>query len=307
MSTREFIALGTSSQAPTRERSHNAYLLLWDGEGFLLDPGEGAQRQLAFASVPSSSINNICITHFHGDHCLGLAGIIQRLSLDNCSHPVHIYYPESGQEFIDRLCNAAIYQKKIDLIFHPIDQRQGQMIELNRSDRRVLLAHSLEHSVPTIGYRLEELASLRFLPEKLDEAGIYGPKVGELQSKGWIENAGRIVRLEEVTVPHSGSVFAFVMDTRPCAGAGALAKDADLLTMEATYTDEHQSMADLYCHSTASSAAGLANSAGVRKLAITHFSQRYLNTIRHVIEAGRFFPNVIALNDLDRIEIPRRP
>jgi ribonuclease Z len=191
MSTREFIALGTSSQAPTRERSHNAYLLLWDGEGFLLDPGEGAQRQLAFAGVPSSSINNICITHFHGDHCLGLAGIIQRLSLDNCSHPVHIYYPESGQEFIDRLCNAAIYQKKIDLIFHPIDQHQGQMIDLSRSDRRALLAHSLEHSVPTIGYRLEELASLRFLPKKLDEAHIV-PK-GRTASKGWMKRR-RIVR-----------------------------------------------------------------------------------------------------------------
>jgi ribonuclease Z len=306
MSTREFIALGTSSQAPTRERSHNAYLLLWDGEGFLLDPGEGAQRQLIHAGVSSSSINYICITHFHGDHCLGLAGIIQKLSLDNCLHPVHLYYPGSGQEYIDRLCNAAVYQKKIELIFHPIDQLQDQMIELNRNNRRVLMAHWLEHSIPTVGYRLEEMASLRFLPEKLDAAGIHGPKVGELRCKGWIENAGRIVHLEEVTVPHSGSVFAFVMDTRPCSGATALAKDADLLIMEATYTEEHQNLADVYYHSTASNAAETAHRAGACRLAITHFSQRYLNTGQHIIEAQRIFPKVIELNDLDRIEIPRR-
>src|SRR5512147_130226 len=148
MSGRELIALGTSSQVPTRERSHNAYLLRWDGEGLLFDPGEGVQRQLTIAGIPASAIHRICITHFHGDHCLGLAGIVQRLSLDRCDHPVHIYYPDSGQQYVERLCNASVYDQKAELVFHPIKQVPGRMIELCRTEDYSLYAHALEHSIP---------------------------------------------------------------------------------------------------------------------------------------------------------------
>ncbi len=306
MSNREFIALGTSSQVPTRERSHNAYLLLWEGEGFLLDPGESAQRQLTFAGIAPSSICYVCITHFHGDHCLGFPGIIQRLSLDSCSHPVHVFYPEEGQEYVDRLCDAALFQRKLELIFHPIRRTADQTIEIHRSEKWVLKSHPLDHSIPTVGYRLEELPARRFVPEKLEAAGIRGPLVGELQRKGCIEVAGRTIRLEDVTVPHEGSVFGFVMDTRLCDGSIALAEDADLVVMEATYTAEHRSLADLYRHSTASDAAEAARRAGARRLALTHFSQRYADAGQHLIDSREIFPNVVALNDLDRLEIPRR-
>jgi len=305
MSTREFIALGTSSQAPTRERSHNSYLLRWDGEGFLFDPGEGAQRQLTLAGVAASFVNCICITHLHGDHCLGLAGVIQRLSLDRCSHPVHIYFPESGQHFIDRLCNASIFVPQVQTILHPIPEQSGLRIELRRTESYTLTAHALEHSVPTIGFRLEEHAGLRFLPEKLESAGVRGPGVGELERLGSIEIGGRIIRREDVSVMRRGSAFAFVMDTKPCPGADALAKDADLLVMEATYASEQQNLADFYGHSTAAGAALTALRAGARRLALTHFSQRYPDAGQHLADARRIFDNVIALNDLDRIEIPR--
>lgn len=305
MSSRQLIALGTSSQVPTRERSHNAYMLRWDGEGFLFDPGEGVQRQLTLAGIAASSINNICITHFHGDHCLGLAGIVQRLSLDHCGHPIHIFYPESGQLYIDRLCNAAIYLAKIELTLHPVKPSAG-MMELIRGDSFILSSQVLVHSVPTIGFRVEEPPGVRFLPEKLEETGVSGPIVGELQRSGTVQVHGRTVRLEEVTAPRSGSVFAFVMDTRPCAGAVELARDADLLVMEATYTSEHQEIANYYLHSTAADAAKTALSAGVRKLALAHFSQRYPDTNQHLADAGGIFPQVVALNDLDCIDIPRR-
>jgi ribonuclease Z len=307
MSSRELIALGTSSQLPTRERSHNAYLLRWDGEGFLLDPGEGTQRQLTFAGVATGAIHNICITHFHGDHCLGLAGIVHRLSLDDCDHPVHLYYPESGQPYVERLCHAAVYQPRVELIQHPIRQSSDEMLELIRTEAYSLKSHPLDHSIPTLGFRLEELEGLRFLSERLDAFGVRGPMVGELQRKGWIQSGGRVVHLEEVTIPRSGSIFAFVMDTRFCPGAVALAQDADLLAMEATYTSEHRDLATLYFHSTAADAARTALSANARRLALTHFSQRYLNSCQHLVEAREIFPNVIALNDLDRIEIPRLP
>ncbi len=182
MSSRELIALGTSSQVPTRERSHNAYMLRWDGEGFLFDPGEGAQRQLTLAGVSVNSTHHICITHLHGDHCLGLAGIVQRLSLDQCDHPVHLYYPESGQVYVDRLCSASVYQAQIELILHPIGPAGG-MLELSRTTEYTLVSHALDHTVPTVGFRIEETPGTRFVPEKLDQAGVHGPMVGELQTK----------------------------------------------------------------------------------------------------------------------------
>jgi ribonuclease Z len=306
MSTREFIALGTSSQVPTRERSHNAYFLRWGGEGFLFDPGEGTQRQLMLAGVAPSSIYYICITHFHGDHCLGLPGIVQRLSLDRCDHPVHIYYPESGQAYVERLCSAAIYESKIDLILNPVSHRPSAMESLRKSDGYVLQAHALEHSVPTIGFRLEEPAGRRFIPERLELAGVRGPRIGELQRRGQIEIGDRLVSLEEVSVHRPGNAFAFVMDTRPCPGAVALAMDADLLVMESTYTSEYQDLAEFYLHSTAADAAKTARSAGVHHLALTHFSQRYPDSRQHFYEAQEIYGDVTALNDLDRIAIARR-
>ena len=84
MSVRELIVLGTSSQVPTRHRNHNGYLLRWDGEGLLFDPGEGSQRQLLLAGAPASAVTRLCLTHFPGDHCLGVPGVVQRLSVDGC-------------------------------------------------------------------------------------------------------------------------------------------------------------------------------------------------------------------------------
>jgi ribonuclease Z len=307
MSSRELIALGTSSQVPTRTRSHNAYLLRWDGIGFLLDPGEGAQRQLTLAGVSASSIHYICITHFHGDHCLGLAGIVQRLSLDRCDHPVQIFFPEEGRIYVERLCGAAISQLKINLILTPIAQNPGVMTDLIRAEEYTLKAHALEHSVPTIGFRLEESAGVRFEPEKLEKAGVHGPMVSELQRKGSIMVDNRIVRLEDVTIARPRSMFGFIMDTQPCPGAVALAEDADLVVMEATYTSEHKELANYYGHSTALDAAKTSLSAGARRLAMTHFSQRYTDPGQHLYDAQEVFPNVIALNDLDRVSIPRRP
>src|ERR671932_48685 len=103
VTVRELVVLGTASQAPTRHRNHNGYLLRWDGEGILVDPGEGSQRQLLLAGVSSAALTRVCLTHFHGDHCLGVPGVLQRLSLDRVAHPVYAHYPASGAHFFARL------------------------------------------------------------------------------------------------------------------------------------------------------------------------------------------------------------
>ncbi len=305
MSTRELTVLGTASQVPTRQRGHNGYFLRWDDAGILFDPGEGTQRQMAFADLPASAIDRVCVTHFHGDHCLGLAGILQRLSLDRCAHPVTVHFPASGGEYFARLRDASIYHVAATIEAAPVSAHEGLAV-IAETPTFVLYAHALDHSVPTIGYRLEERDGVHFVVERLQEAGVTGPLVGVLRDEGEVTVNGRRVRLEDVSVPRAGSVFAFVMDTRACDGATVLARDADLLVMEATYAASEQDLATEYGHATSVDAARTALAAGARRLAITHFSQRYASIDAHLAEARAIFPETTALRDLGRVSVPRR-
>jgi ribonuclease Z len=224
MSTRELLALGTASQVPTRQRNHNGYFLRWDDEGFLFDPGEGTQRQMAFGDLPASAMHRIFITHFHGDHCLGLAGILQRLSLDRCAHPVTVHYPASGQVYFERLQDASIYHHAATIIPAPMEVAPRHALA-HRRDRHLPVSTrtQLDHPVPTLGYRIEERDGRTFLPERLAAHGVRGPGHQDPGEQGFLPVGDRVVSLEDVSVPRAGAVFAFVMDTRPCAGATALA------------------------------------------------------------------------------------
>ncbi|RMG16495.1 MAG: ribonuclease Z [Planctomycetota bacterium] len=303
MSLREFVALGTSSQVPTRYRNHNGYLLRWDGEGFLFDPGEGTQRQFILAEVAVSEVRRIFVTHFHGDHALGLAGIVQRLSLDRVPHPVEVYYPRSGEAFYKRLVRSTIYHRAVELVPRPVGGKGGVVAE---DETFVIEAWPLEHSVDTYGYRIKERDSYRFDRERLEAAGVRGPRVGELQRAGQVEVDGRTVTLEEVTRPKRGAAFAFVMDTRPCPGALRLVRETDMAVIEATYLDEHAQLAREHQHLTAREAATIARDGGaLGTLVLTHFSQRYPSTKPFAAQAREVYPRVRAVRDLDRVPLPR--
>jgi ribonuclease Z len=304
MSAREFVVLGTASQAPTRHRNHNGYLLRWDAEGLLFDPGEGTQRQLLLAGVASSTITRVCITHFHGDHCLGLPGVLQRLSLDQVPNPVDVRYPASGQEFYDRLRRCALYNDTVDVRPHPVHE-DGAVDP--GPEPFALLAGRLDHRADTFGYRLVEPDGRRMLPDRLEDAGITGPDVGRLQREGSLATAdGRVVTLEAMSEHRPGQVFAFVMDTRLCDGAVALAEGADLLVCESTFLECDADLAAAYGHLTAAQAARLAVAAGARRLVLTHFSQRYPDDAAFAAEAGEIFPDVVVVRDLDRVPVPPR-
>src|SRR5580692_4579737 len=157
MASRELAVLGTASQAPTRRRNHNGYLLLWDDEGLLFDPGEGTQRQMLFAGVTAHRITRICITHFHGDHCLGLPGVLQRMSLDRVPHAVDVCYPAESQEVFGRLRHASLFRDRLQLRERPVGQ-DGTIIgavtgPATDGTSFRLEARALSHSVPTFGYR----------------------------------------------------------------------------------------------------------------------------------------------------------
>jgi ribonuclease Z len=155
MSVRAVNFLGTSSQVPTRSRNHNALFLSWDDLGILFDPGEGTQRQMILAGLNAAQITHVAVTHFHGDHCLGLAGIIQRLSLDRVPHPVEVVYPASGQAYFERLRHASLFHETATLVPRPVAVRGDEEIEVCRRGSVRLLARALEHGVDCQGFRLQ--------------------------------------------------------------------------------------------------------------------------------------------------------
>ncbi|MFJ4004386.1 ribonuclease Z [Streptomyces sp. NPDC090023] len=300
MSARELVVLGTASQVPTRHRNHNGYLLRWDGEGILFDPGEGTQRQMLRAGVAAHDLNRICVTHFHGDHSLGLAGVIQRINLDRVPHEITAHYPRSGQRFFDRLRYSTAYRETVDLVEAPVDT-DGP---LATTPSYTLEAHRLSHPVESYGYRLIEPDRLRMLPDRLAAHGIAGPDVGRIQREGSLGG----VALEEVSETRRGQRFAFVMDTRLCPGVHTLADGCDLLVIESTFLDEDVTLAEDHGHLTAGQAATAARDAGVRHLVLTHFSQRYSDPteFERQARAAGFEGELTVARDLDRVPLPKR-
>lgn len=300
MSVRELVVLGTASQVPTRHRNHNGYLLRWDGEGILFDPGEGTQRQMLRAGVAAHDLNRICVTHFHGDHSLGLAGVIQRINLDRVPHEITAHYPRSGQRFFDRLRYATAYRETVALTEAPVDT-DGPVA---RTPGYTLEARRLSHPVESYGYRLTEPDGRRMLPDRLAAHGITGPDIGRLQRDGVLDG----VRLEDVSEPRRGQSFAFVMDTRLCEGVHALAEGCDLLVIESTFLDEDGQLAADHGHLTAGQAARAARDAGVHHLVLTHFSQRYSEpgAFERQARAAGFDGELTVAHDLLRVPLPKR-
>lgn len=302
MSARELIVLGTASQVPTRYRNHNGYFLRWDAEGILFDPGEGTQRQMIVPGVTASMITRICITHFHGDHCLGFASIVQRISLDRVPQTVQVHYPASGQVYYDRLRRSSIFHDVAKIEPRPI-REPGPIF---RGKELTLSTLPLDHGVDAWGYRLQEPDTRTMLPEKLEALGIRGPAIGQLIRQGTLEVGGRTVHVDEVSVHKPGQAVAFIMDTRPCENARTLARGVDLLICESTYLREDRERAWENGHMTAEDAATIARDAGAGKLVLTHFSQRYPSVRPFVEEARPIHADVVAAVDGEVIAVPKR-
>jgi ribonuclease Z len=300
---RELVVLGTGSQVASRDRSQNGYFLRWDTDGFLFDPGEGTQRQMLFAGLAAGAITRLCVTHFHGDHCLGVPGVIQRLSLDNVQHPVHAHYPASGQDYFTRLRYAASFFERAELLEEPIEE--DGLLAVGSFGQ--LWVRRLEHPIEAFGYQLVEPDGRRMLPVELARYGVVGPAVSRLRQAGSIVVDGRTVSIEQVSEPRPGQRFAFVMDTRLCEGVFRLADQADLLVIESTYLSSERELATNFGHLTARQAARVAQECGVRKLVLTHFSQRYIHPERFYEEAAaEFSGEIVVAADLTRVSVPSR-
>ncbi len=270
-------------------------------KGLLFDPGEGTQRQFIFANIAPPVVSRIFISHFHGDHCLGLGSVLMRLNLDNVSHPIHCYYPASGKKYFDRLRYGSIYHERIHVVEHPVSE--AGLVE--EDGRFRIEAAFLEHSVENIGWRITEASKRKFDEEKLASYGVRGEKVKELQELGALKIGDHTVTLDMVSWMRPGDSFAIVIDTLPCKSAVDLARGASLLLCESTYLEEHRELARLHYHMTAKQAALIAKEAGVKELILTHFSARYQNVKAFENEARSVFPNSYAADDLMVFPFPK--
>ena len=301
MTARDLTILGCSSQQPTRLRNHGAYLLRWNAEGFLFDPGEGTQRQFIFADIAPPTVTRIFVSHFHGDHCLGLGSMLMRLNLDRVTHPIHCYYPASGKRYFDRLRYGTIYHDTLQIIEHPVSD-EGVVHD---DGHFKIEARFLRHGVDNLAWRIQEADTHKFDPEKLKAHGVRGPAVALLEKEGEIVIDGRKVTLDQVSHLRTGDVFAVVIDTKFTPSAIEAARGAKLLLCESTYLEEHRALAEAHFHLTAKQAAEIAKEAGVEKLVLTHYSARYRELEPFEAEARAIFPNSHAADDFRKFSFPK--
>lgn len=307
MAAREVTVLGTASAVPTRHRNHVGLFLRWDQLGILIDPGEGTQRQMTHAGVTANSIDVIWLTHLHGDHCLGLPGVLQRRVVDGITRPLHLVYPAAGERTVEALLIAHGGDLDPLVVRHPVTG-DGAVLTAGES---TLSAVALDHRVPTYGLRLQEDDGFRVDPDEAARRGIEGPDIGRLLREGVIEVDGHRTVRDEITTPRPGQAAAVVMDTRWCEAALRLADRVDLLITESTFLSSYgeDDMAQTYGHLTAREAGELATRGGARRLVLQHYSQRHPDEQQFAVEARSVTggdPDVIAAVDLQTIRVPRR-
>ncbi len=295
----EIIFLGTSCMQPTKERNHSAILLAYKDEGILFDCGEGTQRQLKIAGIKPTKITRICITHWHGDHVLGLPGLLQTMGANEYQGKLRIYGPEGTKKHMKAMLEAFVFDARVD--FEVIEVKAGKFYE---DKNYALEALPLEHSVLCLGFNFIEKDRRRIDMQKAKKLGLpEGPLLGELQDGKSITFKGKKINPDDVTYIVAGKKISFVSDTEVCNNAIKLAKNADLLICESAFASTLEDKAEIAKHLTAKQAGMIANKAEAKQLILTHFSQRYKTTQELEEDAKNVFSNVTCAYDFMKVKI----
>ncbi len=300
----EIVFLGTSASVPTRERGLPCIVIRRKGELLMFDCGEGSQRAFLQSGLGLNKPLKVFISHMHGDHVLGLPGLLSSMSLLGRTNKVDIYGPPGIREFLERifeLVPATInYEIRVHEILH-----EGVVCETEEYIVRVAKGH---HPVVNFIYALEERERPgKFYPEKAEALGVpKGPLCGLLQRGHEIRLPdGRIIKPEDVMgPPRPGLKVVYTGDTSPCEELIEISRGADLLIHESTYLDNLRARALKEGHSTAKLAAEDALRAGVRMLVLTHISARYSGVEKLLLdEARKVFENTELAFDGMRITL----
>jgi ribonuclease Z len=291
--------LGTGSMVPTPERNHNAILLSYGSENILVDCGEGTQKQMRLAKIAPTKITKILITHWHGDHVLGLPGLLQTLGANEYSKVLDIYGPRGSREYLANMFKGFVNEFRIKMRVNEI--KEGVFF---KSKDFMLEAKELEHSCPCLGYNFIEADKRNVNVNYTKKFGLTRhPILRELQEGKNITWKGQKIMAEDATTTRKGKKISFILDTGYTKNAIEMAENADLLICEATMLDELKEKTEQYKHLTTKQAAQIAKEAGVKKLVITHFSQRYKesDTKKLEKEAKEVFKETVAAKDLMEI------
>ena len=296
----EIIFLGTSSAVHSKERNHPSIAMKAFGDVMLFDCGEGTQRQLLYTKVSPMKISKIFITHYHGDHILGLPGLLQSMSLHGRENKLTIYGPEGLHALKD-----AIYSLGYCSIEFPVEFIEIDSGIVEETDEYIITSKRVKHNAPCLAYSIEEKKKPRFLREKAIELGVpVGPAFGRLHNGEEIEIDGRIIKPEQVLgEPRKGVKVTYSGDTMPCEEMIWLAKDSTLLIHESTFIEKERQNAEEHSHSTSVDAAYIAKESNSKELILTHISTRYDGDYLDMMlnEAREIFENTRIANDLMEI------
>jgi ribonuclease Z len=298
----EITFLGTSSALPTKNRSHPAIALKAFGEIILLDCGEGTQRQMSLAGLSPMKINHIFITHLHGDHFLGLPGLIQSMAFRGRTEPLHIYGPRPIGQLMEYIIDLGYYS--INFIVNTYEVEYGLILE---EEEYNVYTSPAEHNVPNLAYKIEEKRPPKFLKNKALELGVKpGPDFGKLQSGTSVKVGDKIINPEQVLgAERKGRQIVYSGDTQPCKSMIEFSRGADVLIHESTFKESLKERAAETCHSTAADAARIAKEAQVENLILTHISTRYQDTGELEKEALNIFKNLTIARDFLSFEVKR--
>ncbi|MBW7933439.1 MAG: ribonuclease Z [Gemmatimonadaceae bacterium] len=295
--------LGTSASRPTVERGVSALSVVREGETMLFDCGEGTQRQMMRYGV-SFNFGDLFFTHFHSDHILGTVGLMRTMSLQGRTEPLRIWGPRGLAGLMRR---ADAFGERLTYAVELNELAPGDAV---KRKEYAIVPYAVDHrGVTALGYALvEETRRGRFNPDLARALGIpEGPLWGRIhRGESVTLDDGRVVESSELVGPTRAARRVVITgDTRPCAATIDIALGADLLVHESTFGDEEAERAVETGHSTAREAAQVALGAGVRRLALTHFSARYSRDPSDLDrEARSVFANVTIARDGMEIDVP---
>jgi len=299
----ELVFLGTSSAIPTNYRNHSALALKAFGELMLFDCGEGTQRQMTRIRMSPMKVKRIFITHLHGDHFLGLPGLIQSMAFRGRENPLHIYGPVGITDLVESIKKMGYFALSFPIITQEL--QKGVFLD---EEEFLISCCPVQHSVLNLAYAVREKRSPKFLREKALELGLTpGPDFGKLQSGIPVKVGERTIQPEDVLGDQrKGRKIVYSGDTRACVEMVNLAKEADVLIHESTFDGSQEEKALTTGHSTSRSAARVAVLSKVKRLILTHLSTRYRDADLLKKEAAEIFPDVVVAEDMMSVEVKRR-
>lgn len=292
--------LGTACMKPSKERNPSAVFLEHEGEGLLFDCGEGTQRQFTLFGVKPTKVTRVFISHWHGDHVLGLAGLIATLGASEYTGVLHIYGPRETSKRLRSWLDAVPFDSGITVEAHDV-LKGGIILE---TPSFTIEAQLLKHRLPCLGFVFQESERRKMNVEILTALGIpKGPLWGKLQAGGDVEWKGKKIGAVDVTSIVRGRRVAYITDTLLVDNCYALAENADILVCEAPHASDLADKAKEFMHLTAKEAGQIAHRSSVKQLILQHFSGRYADTSVLASDCREEFKNVMCAHDGMTLEL----